>query len=178
MAAERITVIINEIKYWKEHRLLPETYCDYLLALYTNGENLTDNHVHKSKRLSPAFILHMLLVISVIPFSFLVIYFTQFHPFLQLGILLLFGIYSFWFNRFAVKHGYEVFLLPILVILLQLFLFTITLINLLTDNNIILLVVILANFLLWLWVGTRRKVKYLQALSILCIISTVLYIIF
>ncbi|MFC4388505.1 hypothetical protein ACFOZ1_11910 [Gracilibacillus marinus] len=38
MDAERKKVIINEIKYWKDHRLLPTHYCDFLLALYTEGQ--------------------------------------------------------------------------------------------------------------------------------------------
>ncbi|WP_440898184.1 hypothetical protein ACS127_15190 [Amphibacillus sp. Q70] len=38
MNGQRKATIINEIKYWKENRLLPDEYCDYLLALYTEGE--------------------------------------------------------------------------------------------------------------------------------------------
>ncbi|OKO91257.1 hypothetical protein RA955_03190 [Geobacillus proteiniphilus] len=37
MNRQRRETIIQEIKYWKRSRLLPEHYCDYLLALYTEG---------------------------------------------------------------------------------------------------------------------------------------------
>lgn len=179
MTAERIAVIISEIKYWKEHRLLPETYCDYLLALYTNGEDVKDeDHLDHPKRLSPAIMLHLILAISLLPFSFLVLYFTQFHPFLQLGILLLFSIYSIWFYWYTARNGYELFFFPMLILLLQLFLLTITAANLFTDRNIIMLAVIITNFFFWFRIGKTKHIKFLQILSILCIISTVLYIIF
>ncbi|SNS59250.1 hypothetical protein SAMN05444672_101192 [Bacillus sp. OK838] len=34
----RKKIIIQEINSWKESRMLPEQYCDYLLALYCQGE--------------------------------------------------------------------------------------------------------------------------------------------
>ncbi|SHN11421.1 hypothetical protein [Gracilibacillus kekensis] len=34
----RKKIIIQEIHYWKDHQLLPNHYCDFLLALYTEGE--------------------------------------------------------------------------------------------------------------------------------------------
>ncbi|KIL48555.1 hypothetical protein KP77_23420 [Jeotgalibacillus alimentarius] len=38
MDKKRKEVIVNEIQYWKQNRLLPESYCDYLINLYTSGE--------------------------------------------------------------------------------------------------------------------------------------------
>lgn len=35
---QRKKIIISEIKYWKKSKLLPEQYCDFLLALYSHGE--------------------------------------------------------------------------------------------------------------------------------------------
>ncbi|MGM0523072.1 MAG: hypothetical protein ACQER2_03360 [Bacillota bacterium] len=37
MDQQRKATIIHEIKYWKDNHLLPEHYCDFLLALYTEG---------------------------------------------------------------------------------------------------------------------------------------------
>lgn len=34
MTQDKRTIIINEIQYWKTHKLLPEQYCDFLLNLY------------------------------------------------------------------------------------------------------------------------------------------------
>ena len=37
MDENRKQIIIKEIGYWKNNKLLPEQYCDFLLALYTEG---------------------------------------------------------------------------------------------------------------------------------------------
>ncbi len=37
MDQQRKATIIHEIKYWKDNHLLPPHYCDFLLALYTEG---------------------------------------------------------------------------------------------------------------------------------------------
>ena len=42
MNESRKQIIINEIIYWKKNRMLPEHYCDFLLALYTKGNGLQD----------------------------------------------------------------------------------------------------------------------------------------
>ena len=42
MNETRKKIIIQEIKYWKKSKLLPEKYCDFLLTLYSGGEeNIT-----------------------------------------------------------------------------------------------------------------------------------------
>ena len=37
MNAQRKKIIMTEIDYWKQHKLLPEQYCDFLITLYTEG---------------------------------------------------------------------------------------------------------------------------------------------
>lgn len=44
MDNQRKQIIISEIKHWKESKLLPEHYCDFLLALYSRGEELDDSN--------------------------------------------------------------------------------------------------------------------------------------
>src|SRR5690625_1687177 len=41
MGEERNRIIIEEIEMWKKNRLLPEMYCNYLLALYSKGDKKT-----------------------------------------------------------------------------------------------------------------------------------------
>ncbi|WP_042478281.1 hypothetical protein [Bacillus ndiopicus] len=38
MSNQRKQIIINEITFWKQNKLLPEHYCDFLTTLYTEGE--------------------------------------------------------------------------------------------------------------------------------------------
>ncbi|WP_391201933.1 hypothetical protein [Psychrobacillus sp. L4] len=39
MSLQRKQIILNEIAFWKKNKLLPEHYCDFLIALYAQGEN-------------------------------------------------------------------------------------------------------------------------------------------
>lgn len=43
MNPQRKRVIISEIKYWKQNKLLPEHYCDFLIALYAQGDGEYDS---------------------------------------------------------------------------------------------------------------------------------------
>ena len=50
MSLQRKQIIMNEIAFWKKNRLLPEHYCDFLLALYAQGENQEDEQVENSSK--------------------------------------------------------------------------------------------------------------------------------
>lgn len=50
MDEKRKTIIIKEIMTWKENRMLPEQYCDYLLTLYTEGDHPQQSNSKKSKK--------------------------------------------------------------------------------------------------------------------------------
>lgn len=39
MSVQRKKIIIAEVNYWKQNKLLPEHYCDFLIALYSEGEH-------------------------------------------------------------------------------------------------------------------------------------------
>lgn len=48
MNEKRKTIILSEIKYWKQNNLLPAQYCDFLSTLYTGGEEEDAKEVKKS----------------------------------------------------------------------------------------------------------------------------------
>ncbi|WP_096188370.1 hypothetical protein [Evansella halocellulosilytica] len=89
---ERKKMIVNEIKYWRENNLLPDTYCDFLLQLYTEGhEGVQDT---KEKKRATFLIIdylrpltYSLFMLVMIALTFLVIYFTQFSNTLQIVVL-------------------------------------------------------------------------------------------
>ncbi|WP_445612717.1 hypothetical protein [Geobacillus sp. YF-1] len=82
MNRQRREIIIREIEYWKRSRLLPEQYCDYLLALYTEGGVRPRG---RQWRGSLAVALCLLL-----PAAALVIYFTELSFVLQTLLFALF----------------------------------------------------------------------------------------
>jgi uncharacterized membrane protein len=43
MNAQRKKIIMTEINYWKQNKLLPEHYCDFLITLYTEGNHEQEN---------------------------------------------------------------------------------------------------------------------------------------
>ncbi|MCC5801536.1 hypothetical protein [Rossellomorea vietnamensis] len=76
--------IIHEILLWKQTKMLPEQYCDYLLALYTEGTGIDDRAAESQKK---HILKDFLLSISSILISLFVIYFTELSIVLQTAIL-------------------------------------------------------------------------------------------
>ncbi|WP_456274007.1 hypothetical protein [Bacillus sp. AK031] len=83
---QKTNIIINEIQFWKQNKMLPEHYCDYLLALYNQGEE-TDEKPAKNRKFSFGAITLSLLFLFLIPVSLFVIYFTELSFVLQTAIL-------------------------------------------------------------------------------------------
>ncbi|MEW4306707.1 hypothetical protein [Rossellomorea marisflavi] len=78
------TIIINEIKRWKESSMLPEHYCDYLLNLYTKGG---------SESVSSRGYTHLAAAALTLGLTVFVIYFTEMSPLLQTAILAVFVVF-------------------------------------------------------------------------------------
>src|SRR5690625_2139447 len=98
MSDERTNIIINEIYYWKQHKLLPETYCDYLLALYTKGsrdlnqeKKDENNKMEKSIEIIWNFILGLLLMLT-----FVIILVNEIDQMWKITLLLVILIFSTW----------------------------------------------------------------------------------
>jgi len=83
MNRRRRETIIREIEYWKRSRLLPEHYCDYLLALYTEGDAHPGPRRPWRSRLAASFCL-------LLPAAALAIYFTELSFVLQTLLCALF----------------------------------------------------------------------------------------
>lgn len=50
LGTQRKEMILNEIQFWKQNHLLPAHYCDFLMALYAQGESVDEkNEVKVSK---------------------------------------------------------------------------------------------------------------------------------
>ncbi|KGX85322.1 hypothetical protein [Pontibacillus marinus] len=180
MAHERKTIIIDEIKYWKEHQLLPKEYCDFLLALYTEGN---DDSEGESKQKHFPFkdigsFIYVLLLLSLLPLSFLVIHFTELSMPMQTGLILFFigfSLLNIWF--FYRKNSIQVHV-AIIVFLLILFLYTSYLASGWATQSWLNHAVILLNCMLWIGFGIKQKLTYLIASGFIGIIIWCLYIFF
>ncbi|MEK4028782.1 hypothetical protein MKZ02_09530 [Pseudobacillus sp. FSL P4-0506] len=112
MKDEKKHIIIKEIYFWKENHMLPDHYCDYLLTLYTQGEELPENAVKKSssKRLTVISLLASLFFVFI---SLFVLYFTELSFPLQMTILAAFVVLLISLAIYFSKKG---FFLPFLYV--------------------------------------------------------------
>ncbi|QOR65562.1 hypothetical protein IM538_17370 [Cytobacillus suaedae] len=156
MDQHRKALIVKEIKLWKQSKLLPEHYCDFLLTLYTEGEV----EIKKSKA-STNFkdIVIALLLISLLPATLLVIYFTEMYFVLQIPIFIIFIIIClisafFLKNNFLKQLSYIIFALLFLITTIEIggYFFK--------ENVVVLSSIIIFNCLLWLLAGLKMKQKY------------------
>ncbi|MDQ0231612.1 hypothetical protein [Metabacillus malikii] len=153
-------VIINEISYWKHNKLLPETYCDFLLALYTEGNHeenqLIPTENNRSRKYISYFIISFLAIVSL-----LVIYFTELSFVLQMtlvGFLLIFSIVVTAY-LFTKKENFQ---FSLSLTFLQLLIFSIHLIERITEGTQVWLgLAIIGNCLLWIIFGSIYRYVYL-----------------
>ncbi len=160
---DRKKIIINEIKYWKKNRLLPEQYCNFLLTLYTEGEDTGNNEkaMKPSKYSQLTSILFMMIGMTLLGLTFLVIYFTDFSPLLQTGSILILSILMFYLAFFSKSLEQRFFHFFILLGALIVFLGTIHVVNFLFPQqpNAIIAAVFF-TCIAWLFVGKKYKLKY------------------
>ncbi|MDQ0213904.1 hypothetical protein J2S13_000298 [Oikeobacillus pervagus] len=101
---ERKRMIIKEILLWKENRMLPEQYCDYLPALYCE-EAVVQNHLASVNKQNWKKNWWQLLFLLMIPISLFVIYFTELSFFLQTAILTSFVVILLFACIYFTKKG-------------------------------------------------------------------------
>ncbi|MBS4173564.1 hypothetical protein [Bacillus sp. FJAT-49736] len=158
MNSSRKETIIREIQYWKKHQMLPEHYCDFLLALYTEGES-PGNQKSRDKGLWKNSLL-IASIFMVLGISVFVIYFTEFNFVLQTMILTSFVVLLLLFGIYYSKKGYwHTFFYVATAI--QLLLLSVFLNEKLFQNSAKSLCLIIAlHCLLWIFAGWKLKLFY------------------
>lgn len=170
MKENRKEIIVKEIHYWKKTKLLPEQYCNFLLALYTEGEQI--NGKEAGKRSFNWSILFTYFPLLLIPIG-IFIYFTELSFFLQTtlyGFLVLFGsVTSFYFFR---KTNY--FFIPMISTALLVLLCSVDIVTYLFPNSQeSLYSIIFLNCVAWFVIGRKAKLLYFMISSVLGILVLV-----
>lgn len=157
--------------------MLPEQYCNFLLALYTNGQEAEtiikqDSLTRRFKNIER---FQVLLLYLLLPISFVVIYFTEFHVYLQLLILALLLSYALW-GCFSFKdkkrfHYHAILMISLFLILL----FTITFSDWLFGRSMITNIVIAGNFMIWMVLGLRFQMKFMKVIGLIGMIFVIIY---
>ncbi|WP_108670771.1 hypothetical protein [Peribacillus acanthi] len=167
----RKKIVVNEILYWKKNRLLPEHYCDYLLALYTEGNESERKEENKQKLLSPV------KSNGVIPLYFVIVFlsilgifiseFTSFHNAFQgiiilMIVVLLLGI-TYLFSKRSLNYQ-----VPLIASAFLLLLFTVKMAEFLFLNQIMVLYFsLLFHCFAWIVLGWRLKLTYFKIAGLL-----------
>jgi hypothetical protein len=87
---QKTQTVINEIKYWKKNKLLPDHYCDFLITLYTEG---SENSIKSRKLGKFTYLFYMLaILVSVALIGFLVLYFSDFLKQMQISLRLFLSV--------------------------------------------------------------------------------------
>ncbi|WP_338750158.1 hypothetical protein [Bacillus sp. FJAT-52991] len=147
-------IIMKEILFWKENHMLPEQYCDYLLSLYSQGEEWDDSSVQTKQ--SQSFPLQSILVsLSILMISLFVLYFTEMSFSLQTAILVFFVVMLLGLGFYFSKKG---LLFPIFYIVaaILLLVYSVELHEIMKGKRFFSLNFLLfVNCLLW-WVAGRK----------------------
>lgn len=176
MDQQRKQIIIKEIKFWKENRMLPEQYCDYLLSIYTEGESKDNSKIFGYHKL---WTLLGVLPILMIPLMTYLLYFTELS--LNLQILIFLTIFLFLAlnavlltsKKLVWRH---ITYIVIAIIFLELIIEGIgTFINL---TATILGIILFVNCTLWIVIGFVKKLTYFIYSGVSLIILFVAYILY
>ncbi|WP_404443743.1 hypothetical protein LG307_15380 [Sutcliffiella horikoshii] len=173
MNKQRKETIIQEIGYWKRNRLLPEQYCDYLLALYTEGEGEEQPAKGKGKLFS---IFFACLISLFVPITFLVIYFTEMPVHLQMLLVTFFVLLSL-FGYFVFRKEQSFIHIPVFVIALLVLIFSIKSLEVLSFQLPLTFIIITFQILMWFTIGYMKKWYYLNISAIIMMIIFVANII-
>ncbi len=173
MNGTRKKIIINEISQWKKNHLLPEHYCDFLLALYTEGNQ--QEELKKEKKIQRIW-KNQYLFLFLIPISLFFIHFTELPINLQMTFATIFVlagiIYAIYYSRKGILLQ-----LPLIASALILLFSSVEFVSRLhSENPIFLYFTLVINCVLWLVTGWRLKLLSFTISGVLGMILLLIYI--
>ncbi|TQR19518.1 hypothetical protein [Psychrobacillus vulpis] len=182
MSLHRKQIILNEIAFWKKSKLLPEHYCDFLTALYAQGESSEIEEKDNSSKAVLAKekwnkrVLYIMLGVttSVILASLVFMTTLAFIPILLAGITVL-GLLFIAFKSAKNKSVMTPFLLICSALLLLGASFKIWDVYF-ADYPSVLIGLIISNCLIWLFSGLLLKLVYFSISGIIGIALILFYL--
>ncbi|WP_264988349.1 hypothetical protein [Lysinibacillus piscis] len=186
MTNQRKKIILNEILFWKQNKLLPEHYCDFLAALYAEGEAIEEMEpiLHHKQAVLPSEkrkIRLLMLGLCIGVMALLVLYFTI--PALMLLLTIVIGglAVTLFIVAFRTVQKHREIVVPILHLLAAILLFSMSIqmySAYFDGNNLALFCLVAANCLIWLWSGIKMKLLYFTVSGILGLLALIGYYIF
>lgn len=156
MDDHRRKIITNEIKYWKQNRMLPEHYCDFLLNLYTEGSAEGDKPQGKRSKSTTGLISFIL--IGLLSLSVFLFYFTELSLFLQTALIIFFVVTTITAVFYMLKKTF-LDLIPILAAALLILITSVQAAEIIfPDQPLLLYIVAGLNCLLWIAAGAKWNI--------------------
>jgi hypothetical protein len=154
MNESRKQIIINEIMYWKKNRMLPEHYCDFLLALYTKGSGLQNQSEKLRLRKN------ILLLLILIPIGIFLFYFTELSLTLQIVFGFILIIIGILLTFYSVKRR-MLFQIPLIITAFLVLFISVQITLIHTSGDSFMLYIVLAiNCFIWIFTGLKLKQIY------------------
>jgi hypothetical protein len=178
MKEERAKTIVDEIRYWKQNRLIPTEYCDFLLALYTQGDT-QDRHRYQGNNSFYYYTFYIWLAFSLflLPLSFLVIYFTEMGIIMQTGLLSSFVVIEWIHVRWLKYKESDWLLIPLIVGILVFLLASISSAQHFYGPGWSLYITLMLNCTLWMVVGRLYRVQMIFYSGVIGAMLLIIYII-
>ncbi|AYC29603.1 hypothetical protein [Paenisporosarcina cavernae] len=182
MNEQKKRIILNEISFWKSNHLLPEHYCDFLHALYSEGDSensenqdaITHSVLAKEKMKKTRNLIFLVFVAMAIVGSL-------FLPFLAPAISIVIGavfifscIYYIWKKGASAKN----FFIPISYIVGAFVLLGISLkvwTSYFPEYPLLLILLLIGNCFSWIFIGVKLKLHYFTLSGSLALVLIILY---
>ncbi|WP_285768942.1 hypothetical protein [Peribacillus sp. SI8-4] len=154
----RKKIIIQEINAWKESRMLPEQYCNYLLTLYSEGESphaVTDANRKEKKSL-----FSLLWIGALFAFIVFLNYFTEIPIRMQMLLttisIIIFGLMA---RRLIGRK--LIFQMALIGMVLSFLLLTVSLADFMAPGKAgVLYFILFLNCGFWIVLGVRLKLAH------------------
>lgn len=181
MTNPRKKIILNEILFWKQNKLLPEHYCDFLATLYSEGNDIEEMEEAHHKRAVLPVEKRKMLIIAVSIFigivALLSVYFTVSYLTLILTVVVVAAAISLFILAFqtAKTNG---LLAPVFHVFAAILLFSASIqmyMNYFSGNNIALFSLIATNCIVWLLSGIKMKLLYFTVSGVIGLVVLIGY---
>lgn len=173
MSDSRKKIILNEILFWKQNKLLPEHYCDFLATLYAEGEDYEkqEDLSHRQAILSVERTKRILFSIGlmIVVLAVLYVLFSVDTMVWLISIVIAIIALAFLVGAFVLSKNKSL-LAPIIHLVAALLILGVSIkisLTYFSENIMILYFLLLANCALWLFSGIKLKLTYFTVSGIL-----------
>ncbi|MGM9922868.1 MAG: hypothetical protein ACI35R_01300 [Bacillus sp. (in: firmicutes)] len=172
MDEKRKKIILNEIHYWKETRILPEQYCNYLLALYSEGSE--QERTPAAVKRKPIF--SYLYIVLMIASALIVNYFTENNLSLQIPLYLFFIGVLVAIMIFNISKQRSL-LIPLLAIAFLVVLLIVDVWRYFFPNQALVLYgALFLNCVVWMVIGKMLKLQYFLTAAVFGFIAIAYFV--